>query len=76
MITTNPQILDQVTQEFLTALKNDGLIIQGAASGLFYYLVIIQLALTSIWMVLSGEPLSRFLANLVKLSFSFGFFMP
>lgn len=67
-------ILDQVTQQFLTALSHDGRLIQQAAENLFYYLVTIQLALTAIWMTIAGESLQSFITRLVQLSFSFGFF--
>lgn len=67
-------ILDQVTQEFLTVLKNDAHLIQSSAKSLFYYLVIIQLSLTTLWMVLAGESLQQFVTKLTQLVFSFGFF--
>lgn len=67
-------ILDQITQEFLNVFKHDESIIQSAAKNLFYYLVIIQLALSAIWMTLAGESLQRFLTRMVQLAFSFGFF--
>ncbi|EDP46851.1 P-type conjugative transfer protein TrbL [Rickettsiella grylli] len=67
-------ILDQVTQQFLTALSHDGALIQQAAERLFYYLVTIQLTLTAIWMTIAGESLQRFVTRLVQSSFLFGFF--
>lgn len=68
------QILDNVTQEFLNALSQDMSLIQDSARMLFYYLVVIQIALSALWMALAGESLQRFLTKLVQLSFSFGFF--
>jgi len=67
-------ILDQVTQEFLTSLNRDGFLIQAAAKRLFYYLVMIQLALNALWMTVAGESLQGFISKLVQLAFSFGFF--
>lgn len=67
-------ILDQVTQQFLQALKQDGELIQQAAKHLFYYLVVIQLSLSALWMSLAGESFQRFILQLVQLAFSFGFF--
>ena len=67
-------ILDQVTQQFLTALSHDGRLIQQAAENLFYYLVVIQMALTAMWMTIAGESLQSFITRLVQLGFSFGFF--
>lgn len=67
-------ILDQVTQQFLNVLKQDAHLIQAAAKSLFYYLVIIQLTLTVLWMVLAGESLQQFIVKLTQLIFSWGFF--
>lgn len=67
-------ILDQVTQQFMNALEQDGNIIQQAAEHLFYYLCIIQLSITALWMVLTGESLQRLVSRLVQLAFAFGFF--
>lgn len=67
-------ILDQVTQEFMSALERDGNIIQQAGEHLFYYLCIIQLTITALWMVLTGEPLKRLMSQMVQLAFAFGFF--
>jgi len=67
-------ILDQVTQQFLEALSHDGSLIQKTAEMLFYYLVVIQLALSAIWMTLAGESLQKFLTRLVQMIFSFSFF--
>lgn len=67
-------ILDQVTQQFLTALHHDSRLIQHAAEMLFYYLATIQLALSALWMTLAGESLQRFVTRLIQLIFSFGFF--
>lgn len=71
---SNVGILDQVTQEFLTTLTKDGHAIQVAAGHLFYYLVIIQLALTALWMTIAGESLQNFFSRIVQLCVSFGFF--
>lgn len=65
-------ILDQVTLQFMQALQRDMQIVQTAAKQLFYYLAVIQLSLTAIWMTLAGESLQRFLVRMVQLSFSFG----
>ncbi len=65
-------ILDSVTQEFLKPIRYDAVIIQAAARELFYYLVTIQIALSSIWMMINGESLSRYFAKLVEFSFNFG----
>ncbi len=67
-------ILDQVTQQFLVALKQDAHVIQQAAKNLFYYLVVIQLTWSIIWMVLAGEALERLVVKLIQLAFSFSFF--
>jgi len=67
-------ILDQVTQQFIAALRRDAVIIQSAAKSLFYYLVLIQLVLSALWMSFAGESLQRFVVKLVQLAFSFGFF--
>lgn len=67
-------ILDQVTQQFLEALSHDGRLIQKSAEMLFYYLVVIQLALSAIWMTLAGESVQKFLTRLVQMFFSFSFF--
>jgi type IV secretion system protein TrbL len=67
-------ILDQVTDQFLTALKNDGAIIQQAAEKLFGYLVVIQLSISALWMTLAGESLQNFLTKMVQMAFVFGFF--
>lgn len=67
-------ILDQVTSEFMQALRQDGSAIQAAAHHLFYYLCVIQLSFTALWMVLSGESLHHLMVRLVQLTFTFGFF--
>lgn len=67
-------ILDQVTQQFMNALERDGNIIQQAGEHLFYYFCIIQLSITALWMVLTGESLQRLVSRMVQLAFSFGFF--
>lgn len=67
-------ILDQVTQEFINALHQDGEKISHLARSLFYYLAVIQLALTSLMMVVRGESLQRFVATLLQLILSLGFF--
>lgn len=71
---SNTGILDQVTQEFLQALTKDGHAIQAAAQHIFYYLVVIQLSLSALWMTLAGESLQSFFSRMVQLCFSFGFF--
>ncbi len=67
-------ILDSITLEFLGVFKHDATLIQHAAKTLFYYLVVIQLALSAIWMSIAGESLQRFVSRMVQLGFSFGFF--
>lgn len=66
-------LLDQVTQEFLNALRKDASIIQEAAKSLFYYLAVIQLTLSTMWMTLAGESLERMTSKLIQLCFTFGF---
>ena len=70
----NGEILDQVTQEFLKAMVADGHAIQNAAKQIFYYLALIQLALTALWMTIAGESMQRFFTRIVQLSFALGFF--
>lgn len=70
----NSEILDQVTQQFITALQHDALIIDRVATGVFFYLATIQLALTALWMTVAGEPLARFFSRLLQLAFSLGVF--
>lgn len=67
-------VLDQITQEFLSAFQHDAYTINAAAETLFYYLVVIQLALSCLWMTLAGESLTRFCAKMVQLAFNFGVF--
>lgn len=71
---TDSGLLDQVTQQFINALHRDTRYIHLAAKHLFYYLALIQLTLTALWMTLAGESLQRFIVKLVQLLFSFGFF--
>lgn len=68
------EILDQVTQEFLNAFQSDGKLIQKAGEHLFYYLCVIQLSISALWMVIAGESLQRLASRFIQLSFSFGFF--
>lgn len=70
----NVAILNEVTKQFLDALRHDTGIINVAATRVFYYLAVIQLSFTTLWMVVGGESLQRFLGKLVQLAFSFGFF--
>ncbi len=67
-------ILDNITLEFLGVFKGDAVLIQHAAKTLFFYLVVIQLALSAIWMSIAGESLQRFVSRMIQLCFSFGFF--
>lgn len=73
-MTADSGVLDQVTLQFLHALKQDTNYMQVAAQHLFYYLVLIQLSISSLWMVLAGEPLQSFIYKLIQMAFSFGFF--
>lgn len=61
-----PGILDQVTTEFMQAFKQDALFLQQAALSIFYYLSIIQLTLTSLWLSLTGESLHKSFTELLK----------
>lgn len=70
----NSGILDQVTQQFLTVFQDDASILQNAGMHLFFYLSVIQLSLSSLWMVIAGESLQRMVSKLVQLSFILGFF--
>ncbi|GEM_PF-5760971 len=67
-------ILDQVTQQFLSAFQSDGSVFQRAGEHLFYYLCVIELSISAIWMVLAGESLQRLVLRCVQLCFLFGFF--
>lgn len=67
-------ILDQVTQEFLSAFQTDGTLFEQAGKHVFFYLCIIQLSLSAIWMVIAGESLQSLVSRFVQLCFMFGFF--
>ena len=67
-------LLDQVTQQFLTAFHHDATIIHRAAAHLFYYLVTIQLSVTSLTLVLSGESLLKSVVRWIQLATLFGIF--
>ena len=73
-MTTDVGILDQVTQQFMITLQRDAAIIQAAAQSLFYYLVLIQLVWSVLWMTLAGESLQRLVIKLIQLAFAFSFF--
>lgn len=66
--------LDQVTQQFLTAFRNDTGLIAQAAKGLFFKLAIIQLTISFLWMSLAGESLQRLLIRFVQIGAVFGCF--
>jgi type IV secretion system protein TrbL len=68
------QIIDQMTQDFMTVLRENMGVIKTTATRLFYFLAVIQLCITALWMTIAGEPLQRFLAQMISLTFSFGFF--
>lgn len=70
----NSGILDQVTQQFLTVFQDDASILQDVGMHLFFYLSVIQLSISSLWMVIAGESLQRMVSKLVQLSFILGFF--
>lgn len=73
-MTMDVGILDQVTQEFLTAFRSDSHAITAAAKSLFFKLALIQLTVSALWMALTGESLQRLLIRFVQLSASFGVF--
>src|SRR3990167_4138406 len=70
----NSGILDQVTQQFLTVFQDDASLLQHAGMQLFFYLAVIQLSISSLWMVIAGESLQRMVSKLVQLAFILGFF--
>ena len=67
-------ILDQVTQQFMTVLQSDATLLQQAGERLFFYLCVIQLSITALWMVIAGESLQRLMSRFIQMSFIFGFF--
>ncbi len=67
-------ILDQVTQQFMSALQQDANIFEAAGRHVFFYLCIIQLSVSAMWMVIAGESLQRLVSKFVQLCFMFGFF--
>ena len=68
------QIIDQMTHEYMDLLRHHMSIINMTATRLFYLLAVIQLTLSALWITITGEPLQRFLSQMVQLTFSFGFF--
>src|SRR3989338_2207807 len=74
MVVNHAGILDQVTQEFLSAFQNDGTLFEQAGKHVFFYLCVIQLSLSAIWMVIAGESLQSLVSRITQLCFMFGFF--
>lgn len=68
------QVIDNMTQEFMEVLRHSMVVFKSTATRLFYFLAVIQLALTALWITVTGEPLQRLLSQMVQLTFSFGFF--
>ena len=50
-------VLDQVLQEFLSALQHDYARIEDLAKGLFYYLAGLQLVISAVWLMFKGDPI-------------------
>lgn len=66
--------IDQVTQSFLSAFQAEASHIKGAALSLFNYLAVIQLAVSSLMMIVSGESLQRFFSRTYGMLISFSIF--
>lgn len=64
-------ILDQVTLQFLAALKQDAGFLQHTAKKLFFDLALIQLTFSALWMSFTGTSLQNMLVRLVQLMLGF-----
>lgn len=70
----DPGAIDDVTQQYMYAFSLHSFAIKHAAKSLFYSLAVIQLTITTLLMVISGESLQRFFSKLVQLAMILGFF--
>lgn len=67
-------MLDQVTLQFLSALRQDATVLEHAAKKLFFDLALIQLTLSALWMSFTGVSLQNLLVRLVQLLLGFSIF--
>ena len=67
-------LIDQVTNEFLNAFRNEAAHIKTAATSLFYYLTVIQLVVSTLWMTVSGESLQKMFTRWLGMAITFSIF--
>jgi len=71
---TDVGMLNQVTEQFMHAFQHDAVVLQTAAKHLFFYLCLIQLTVSALWLSLAGESLQRLFLRLVQHCLSFSVF--
>ncbi len=67
-------MLDQVTLQFMLALRQDASLLQHTAKKLFFDLALIQLTASALWMSFTGISLNNLLIRLVQLFLGFSVF--
>ena len=61
-----PIALDQITQEFVDAVSQQGHLFEAQAKRIFYYLSLLQLSISGIWMMIAGNSLLQSVTQLIK----------
>lgn len=67
-------LLDHATQQFIDAMVSQAEGLQTHAQHLFYYLALIQLAWSGIWMAVAGDSFSQSMMQLIKMALTFSLF--
>jgi len=59
-------LLDNITQQFISTVSHNGHLLEEQAKRIFYYLAVIQLSISGIWMAIAGESLLQSFIQLIK----------